>query len=218
MIDYAAARLHMVDSQLRTNKVTDEGVLDAFLAVPRERFVPAPLHGIAYVDDDVPLGGGRFLTEPMVVARMLQEAAIGASDTVLEVGCAGGYGTALLARLARSVVGIDSDAGLVSEAQERLRALGIANAAVICCPMTEGYASRAPYDVIIFEGAVERIPEAIAEQLAEDGRLVAVVEESGAVGRAMLMTRTNGVVSRRPIFDAAVSPLPGFRREAGFVF
>ncbi len=218
MIDYAAARLNMVDSQLRPNKVTSNAVLDAFLAVPRERFVPAQSHGIAYIDDNLPLGGGRWLMAPMVLARLIQEAAIGPGDTVLDIGCATGYGLAILSRLAREAVGIDADPRLTAQAQARLRELGIANAAVIDGEMTGGYPGRAPYAAIIIEGAVAEIPETVSSQLSEGGRLVAVVQEKGRVGRAVLMARTNGVMAQRPIFDAAVPLLPGFQRAPSFVF
>lgn len=218
MIDYAAARLTMVESQLRTNKVTDEAVLDAFLAVPRERFVPAPLRGTAYVDDDLPLGGGRHLMEPMVLARLLQLAEIGRGDRVLEIGCATGYGTALLARLARSVVAIESDVELARQAMARLRELGIGNVAVLEASLTAGYPGRAPYDVILFEGAVASIPDAIAQQLADRGRLVAVLQEGEGVGRAVLMSSVGGMLSRRPCFDASVPLLPGFQPAPSFVF
>lgn len=218
MIDYAAARLNMVESQLRTNKVTDEAVLDAFLAIPRERFVPASLRGNAYIDDDIPLGGERWLMEPMVLARLLQLAAVERDDTVLDIGGATGYGSAVLARLARSVVAVEADAELVRQAGARLRELGFANAAVIEGPLTEGYAGRAPYDAIVIEGAVAQIPEAVTRQLAEGGRLVAVVKKPGGIGRAVLMTRSGGVLSQRPAFDAAVRPLPGFQPRPSFVF
>lgn len=218
MIDYAAVRLNMVESQIRTNKVTDEAVLDAFLAVPRERFVTPALRGTAYVDDDIPLGGGRYLMEPMVLARMLQLAEIRPDATVLDIGCASGYGTALLARLARNVVAIDSDPHLVEQAAVRLRELAVGNATAIAGSMTEGYPGRAPYDAIVFEGAVARIPEAIADQLGEGGRLVAVMQGNGRVGQAVLMMRTNGVLSRRAVFDASVPILPGFQHEPSFVF
>ena len=218
MIDYAAARLTMVESQLRTNKVMDEAVLDAFLAVPRERFTPPALRGAAYVDDDLPLGGGRYLMQPMVLARLLQLAAIGRGDRVLEVGCATGYGTALLARLARSVVAIESEVELARQAMARLRELGIGNVAVLEAPLAAGYPGRAPYDVILFEGAVQRIPDAVAQQLADRGRLVAVVQEEGGMGRAVLMGSAGGVLSRRACFDAAVPLLPGFQAEPSFVF
>lgn len=218
MIDYAAARLNMVESQLRTNKVTDEAVLDAFLSVPRERFVPPALHATAYVDDDIPLGGGRYLMEPMVLARLIQLAAVSRTDTVLEIGCGTGYGTAVLARLARGVVAVEPDPALAAQAAARLRELGAGNATVIEAQLPEGHVTRAPYGVILLEGAAARIPEAIGRQLAEGGRLVAVMQERGGMGQAVLMTRINGVLSRRPAFDAAIPLLPGFQREASFVF
>jgi protein-L-isoaspartate(D-aspartate) O-methyltransferase len=218
MIDYAAARLNMVESQIRTNKVTDEALLDAFLAVPRERFVPAALRGTAYVDGDIPLGGGRSMMEPMVLARLLHLAAIERDDAVLEIGCATGYGTALLARLARAVVAIESDPQFVAQAAARLRELGAGNAAVIEAPLVQGYPGRAPYDVIVLQGAVAQVPEAISRQLAEGGRLVAVVHGANGLGQATLMIRAGGVLSGRPIFDAAVALLPGFQPEPSFVF
>jgi protein-L-isoaspartate(D-aspartate) O-methyltransferase len=218
MTDYAAARLNMVESQLRTNKVTNEAVLAAFLAVPRERFVPPALRGNAYVDEDLPLGSGRHLLEPMVFARLVQLAAIEPQETVLEIGCATGYGTAILARLARNVIGIDSDPQFVGQAAARLRELGIGNASVVEAPVAAGLPNRAPYNVILFEGAVPEIPEALSRQLGEGGRLVAVVRAGEGVGRATLVARTNGVVAHRAVFDAAAPSLPGFQPAPGFVF
>jgi protein-L-isoaspartate(D-aspartate) O-methyltransferase len=218
MLDYAAARLTMVESQLRTNKVIDERVLEAFLAVPRERFVPPTLSGTAYIDEDLPLGHGRYLMEPMVAARMLQLAQISPADTVLEIGAATGYGTALLARLARSVVAVEEVAAFCQQARTRLKELAIANAEVIEAPLAAGYPARAPYDAIIFEGAVQRIPDAIAAQLAEGGRLVAVLRGESGTGRAQVMTRLGGVLSQRPVFDAAIPLLPGFQAAPSFVF
>ncbi len=138
MIDYSAARLNMVESQLRTNKVTNERVLDAFLAVPRERFVAPALAGIAYVDDDVPLGGGRFLLEPMVLARLLQLAAIEPDDSVLEIGAATGYVTALLARLAARVVAVECDGKLLATARTRLQELLVSNVTLVEGPLERG--------------------------------------------------------------------------------
>jgi protein-L-isoaspartate(D-aspartate) O-methyltransferase len=218
MTDYAAARLNMVESQLRTNKVTNEAVLAAFLAVPRERFVPPALRGTAYVDDDLPLGDGRHLLEPMVFARLVQLAAIEPQDTVLEIGCATGYGTAILARLARTVVGIDSDQQFIAQAAARLRELGIGNASVVEAPLAAGLPTRAPYSVIVIQGAIAEIPEAVSRQLAEGGRLVAVVKAGEGVGRATLVARSNGVVAHRAIFDAAAPSLPGFQPAPSFVF
>ena len=218
MIDYAQARLNMVDSQLRTNKVTDPRVLEAFLAVPRERFVPAGLRGTAYVDDDLPLGGGRYLLAPMTEARLLQLAAIGPDEAVLEIGCATGYGTAVIARLARSVVAIESDPALAEQAAARLRELAVGNATVIAAPLEEGYPGLGPYGAVVFQGGVARLPDAFAPQLAEGGRLVAVMPKAVGMGQAVIMTRFGSLLSRRPSFDAAAPPLPGFQREPSFVF
>jgi len=218
MFDYRAARLNMVESQLRTNKVTDAAVLDAFLAVPRERFVPEPLTGSAYVDEDIPLGGGRYLLEPMVLAKLLQLAEIGPDAGVLEIGAGTGYGTAILSRLAERVVAVESDVRLAGIARQRLQELAAGNVTLLEGHLEEGYPAGAPYEVIVFGGAVASVPEPIARQLAEGGRLVAVVKSGAGPGQAVLVTRTAGVLSHRPVFDAGVALLPGFVSTPGFVF
>lgn len=218
MNDYAAARLNMVESQLRPNKVTDLGVLGAFLDLPRESFVPEPLRGVAYVDEDVPLGGGRYLMEPMVMARLVQLAAIKPIDSVLEIGAATGYGTAVLARLADAVIGLESDPKLAQTAEAALRRLDVRNASVMPGPFAEGYPAMAPYDVILLCGAAERVPPQLLEQLAEGGRLVGVIAPPGEPGRATLITRVSGAFSRRIEFDASTPVLPGLQLEPGFAF
>jgi protein-L-isoaspartate(D-aspartate) O-methyltransferase len=217
-MDFAAARLNMVDSQLRPNRVADAVLLDAFLAVPRERFVPVAFHDAAYFDDDLPIGNGRMMLAPMVLARLLDVAQIGATDKVLDIGCATGYGTAIVARLAASAVGVEEDAGLARQARSRLAELGVLHADIVEGPLAQGHAAGAPYDVIVIEGAVDAIPDAIAAQLAEGGRLVTVVKDGGRMGRATLMGRIQGGLSHRPLFDAAAAPLPGFGRAPAFVF
>jgi protein-L-isoaspartate(D-aspartate) O-methyltransferase len=223
MINEPAARLNMVEGQLRTNKVTDEAVLDGFLTTPRGRFVPSNLRGIAYVDDDIPLGNGRFLVEPLVLARLLQLAEIGKDDKVLEIGCASGYATAILAKIAASVVAVESDPQLAAAARANLQALGIGNVQLQEAAMTAGWRAGAPYNVILINGAVGEIPASISEQLAEGGRLVTVTEGSAGpvearCGSAVLMTRAEGKLSNRPAFDATVEMLPGFARRPAFVF
>jgi protein-L-isoaspartate(D-aspartate) O-methyltransferase len=223
MINEPAARLNMVEGQLRTNKVTDEAVLDGFLTTPRERFVPANLRGIAYVDDDIPLGHGRFVMEPMVLARLLQLAEIGKTDKVLEIGCATGYATAILAKLAASVVAVESDPRLSAAARANLTALGLGNVQLQEAPLEAGWRAGAPYNVILVNGAVGEIPAAVTDQLAEGGRLVTVTEGSAGpsearCGCAVLMTRAEGKLSSRSIFDATVEVLPGFARRPAFVF
>ena len=207
----------MVNGQIRTNKVTDQRVAAALLAVPRELFVPKALRSVAYVDEDIAIGGGRYLMEPMVFARLLQAAEIEPRHVVLDVGCGTGYSTAVLARLAGSVVAIESDEELAARARELVAELAMDNAAVVISRLSDGYAEQAPYDVILLNGAVEVVPDVLTGQLAEGGRMVLVKRERG-VGKAWLYRRDQGVVSGRELFDAQVMPLPGFAKPAAFVF
>ena len=217
-MDYAAARRNMVESQLRTNRVSDPRVLEAFETVARELFVPEVKRGIAYIDKDMAIAEDRYLMEPRVLARLLQAAAVEAGDMVLVIGCGTGYSCAILAQLAATVVALECDAGLVEKANHTLSELGIDNAVVVEGALTDGYAKQAPYNVILIAGAVSEVPPAIGDQLAEGGRLVTVVRDRAGIGRATLMQRTPGAISSRTLFDAATPFLPGFAREAGFVF
>jgi protein-L-isoaspartate(D-aspartate) O-methyltransferase len=213
-----AARSAMIESQIRPNKVTDERVIGAFAAIRRELFVPAQLRAVAYVDEDLPLGGGRFLLEPMVTARLLQAAAIEARDTALLVGAGSGYEAAVTAMLARNVVALEADPEFARRARAALVEHAISAANVVEGPLARGYPQRAPYDAILFGGAVTEIPPEIAAQLAEGGRLVAVVRAAQGVGRATLMLRAGGAVGRRILFDAAIPFLPGFEPRPAFAF
>lgn len=207
----------MVENQLRPNKVTDARVLAAMGAVPRERFVPEGLQGVAYVDEDLSIGEDRVLMEPMVLARMLQAAGIGPTDTVLHVGCATGYASAVMAMLAGTVVALESDPDLAATATELLADLQIANAAVVEGDLAKGLADQGPYDLILVEGAVSGVPEALVDQIADGGQLLAIVRGNG-VGVVTLYRRENGVVGHRPLFDAATPVLPGFEARKAFVF
>lgn len=218
MVDYAAARLNMVESQLRTNKVTNPALIEAFEHVPRELFVPERLRGIAYVDEDIEIGPGRFLMEPMVLARLLQEARPQPGDVALDLGCGAGYAAAILARLCGTVVALESDQRMAAQATQTLGQLGIDNAVVVEGPLDAGYPAQGPYNVILVNGAVSEVPQAIRDQLAEGGRLVAVVRNASRIGRAMLLQRSGDVVSGRVLFDAAVPLLPDFEAKPGFVF
>ena len=218
MIDHAAARRNMVSGQIRTNRVTDERLIDAMEEIPRERFVPHAKRGLAYVDEDVEIASGRYLMEPMVLARLVQEAEIAASDMVLDVGCGTGYASAVMARLAGTVIALDIDESLVSEAEQALSAVGADNAIVVTGPLAEGFAEQAPYDVILVGGAVDHLPQALADQLAEAGRIVGVVREPGRVGQATLWARHRGALSSRSLFEASLPPLPGIVRPVRFEF
>lgn len=223
MSDYATARLNMVESQVRPNQVTDGRILQAMLEIPREAFVPASMRSLAYIDEDIRLRSAgrdapaRSLMAPMPLARLIQLADIEASDLVLDVGCASGYSTAILARLAESVVGLECDEALAESAGKTLMELEADNAAVVTGPLADGYAEEGPYDVILLNGSVPQDPDALLAQLRDGGRLVAVVAEHG-FGKATLFQNTSSVISRRPAFDAGAPPLPGFERAAAFVF
>jgi protein-L-isoaspartate(D-aspartate) O-methyltransferase len=218
MTVFETARAHMIESQLRPNRVRDARVLSAFAAVRRELFVPEHLRAVAYIDEDLPLGANRFLMEPAIAARLLQSAAIEPNDAVLMVGAGTGYEAALAARLARSVVALEEERDLARRAREILVEHSIASVSVVDGPLTVGYPSRAPYDVIFFCGAVAEVPSEIAAQLAEGGRLLVVIRPANAVGRAMLTTRTGGVLGRRALFDAATRLLPALSPKPAFVF
>lgn len=217
-MDYATARLNMVESQVRTNKVTDPKVVDALLAVPRERFVPEKLRGVAYVDKDLPLGGARSLLEPMVLARLLQAAQIKPSHRVLDVGAATGYSTAVLSRLALSVVALEEEPRLAEEARRNLHELMLNNASVVVGDLAAGHPKSAPYDVILVNGAVAGVPPAMKAQLAEGGRLAVVIKSGAGMGQATLFTRVGDSLSGRVIFDAGTPLLPGFVPQESFVF
>ena len=215
--DFAAARHLMVESQIKPNGVTDAAVLAALASTPREDFVPKGVRAIAYVDEDVAVGGGRFLMEPRVFAKLLQAAEVEAHELVLDIACGTGYSTAVLARLAASVVAVESDADLVATATAKLAGIGATNATVVAGDPRLGHPDQGPYDVIVIEGAVEQVPQALLDQLADDGRLLAVVR-TRRQGVATLFERTAGVIGHRPLFDAGVPLLAGFELEPGFSF
>ena len=220
--DFAEQRIKMVDGQIRTTDVTDIPLLDAMLAVPREDFVPARRRALAYIDEDLLISGeagkgARYLMEPSPFAKLVQLAAIRPGDFILDVGAGTGYSAAILSRLASSVIALESDAALADQATATLAGLGYDNVAVVKGPLQAGYPSQAPYDVIFVGGCVEELPDALLAQLKEGGRLIAV-EGGGNAGVARLYVKSNGIVSGRRAFNAAVKPLPGFERVRVFEF
>lgn len=212
-----AARRRMVDGQLLPNQVTDARLIAAMGEVPREAFVPENRRDVAYRDEDLELAAGRFLMEPRVFARMLQAANIQPSDVVLDVGCASGYSAAVLARLAATVVALESDKALAAQATSALSQLGIDNAVVVEGPLAAGLAKQGPFDVIVVEGAIERRPDDLLGQLADGGRLVAVQVERG-IGRATLWRRSGELKARLDLFDASVPRLAEFDVAPAFEF
>ncbi|WP_428682545.1 protein-L-isoaspartate O-methyltransferase family protein [Reyranella sp.] len=219
MTDFALARRNMVEGQLRPNRVNDAGLLAALGELPREHFLPEGLRSVAYADDDVPLGNGRFMMEPMVLARLIQILQPRGEDKAMVLAAGLGYGAAILARLTKSVVAVEADAGLAAAARKTLADLGVSGVEQVASPAELGVAASGPYDVILIEGAVHEVPKAIADQLAEGGRLATVIADpSGALGVAHLFVKQGGVMSGRPLFDAGTPLLPGFARPARFTF
>ena len=222
MFDFTAARRMMVDGQVRTSDVTDPRIVASMLALARERFVPDDMAAMAYLDRDLPVteergAAGRFLLKPMVLAKLIQAAEVGEGDHVLDVACATGYSSALLARLARSVVALESDGALAQRARDNLASLAARNVEVVTGPLAAGWAERAPYDVILLNGATEVRPQTLLAQLMDGGRLVGVVGR-GPASKATIYTAAGGRSSARTIFDASAPVLSGFTATPAFVF
>ena len=221
-MDFVQARNNMVDCQVRPSDVTDLRLLAAMLELPRERFVPPAQADLAYSDFAVPLGPAspdlpaRRLMRPRDIAKLIQAAEVEPDDIALVVGCASGYGAALLSRLVSQVVALEQDSGLAAFAGEALRKCGIHTVSIAAGPLNAGWPARAPYDVIVVEGAIEALPSALPNQLTDGGRLVCV--EGRGLARAMLYRSETGVVSGRSVFDAAAPLLPGFSVPAAFIF
>ena len=216
---FATARKTMVDCQLRPSKVTDQFILDAFMTIPREDFVGKQQRALAYVDEDLPLSGGRCLMEPMVLARLLQSLEIRPDDSVLIVGAGCGYGTAVAAKLAGSVIAIETRANLVDKAQDVLVSIGIDNAAIVKSRLVDGYPEEGPYDRILIEGGVETVPDSLLKQLTPKGRLAAIYRKPGhPVGVASVWTRSGKDFTRTPLFDAQVPNLDEFNAKVEFSF
>ena len=223
MTSFDEQRLNMVESQVRPSDVTDRRLLRAMGVVPREAFTDAKLHAIAYMDRDLPVaadgrsGGRRALLAPRVLARMVQALEIGDVHRVLDVGTATGYGAAVLAQIAGTVVALESDPALAASATTTLQRLGRVNVTVVAGPLSGGAATEGPYDAILIEGVVSDVGPALLDQLKDGGRLVAILSAAGG-SRVMLWRRVGTAVDRRPIMDASGPALPGFETAPGFVF
>ena len=221
MSGFSTARQKMVDGQVRPSDVTDIRIIDAMLAVPREAFVPESKRALAYLDLDLDVSAGgsarRFLIKPAVLAKMLQAAEIKEADRVLVVGCASGYAAAVIAKFAPHVTATESDPALAANASDVLAQNGCGNVTVRNAAAAEGDPANAPFDVIVLNGATEIVPEKLAGQLRDGGRLVGVFAISRSQ-RATIVTRSHGDFGNRALFDAAAPVLPGLERLPAFVF
>jgi protein-L-isoaspartate(D-aspartate) O-methyltransferase len=222
-MDFEAARVKMVENQIRTTDVTSHSVLNAFLSVPREAFVPEKSKPLAYIDNDVQIAAAadgrqpRYLMEASPLAKLLQLAAITKDDVVLEVGAGTGYTSALLSQLAGAVVALECDDVLAAQAKEALARLNCANVTVVTGNLAQGHAAAAPYDLIFIDGAVEEVPATLLSQLRDGGRLVAV-QGYGNAACAKVFVRERDTFSENAFFNASVKPLPGFAKAREFVF
>ena len=217
-MDFSSARRIMVDCQILPNNVTDQRIIDAMMELPREMFVPNTKCSIAYVDEYLALGFGRFLIPPMVAARLLQILELKSTDVALSIGAGTGYSIAILGRIVETVVAIEQTSSLAKNATENLSKLGIDNVAIIEGRLTGGAPKQSPYNIIFFDGAISEVPTVISDQLAEEGRLISMIKKPGGICQAHLMTRNHGVISSRNIFEASTPLLPGFEEKTKFVF
>ena len=216
--DYADARNNMVDSQIRPNKVNDPRIIAAMRELPREQFVPAQMRDMAYIDSDVSIGHGRFLMEPMVIARLVQLLAPIEGEQALVIGCGSGYGAALLAACGARVTALEEDRALLDMARATLTRLA-PSVSVVSGPLADGWPNGAPYDLILIEGAVQQIPAVLNAQVRVDtGRLATVLKPASGMGHAVLAEPTPVGLRAQPAFDCGTPLIPSLQPRPGFVF
>ena len=218
-VAFKSLRKAMVDSQIRPNKVFDLDVINAFSAVPKEMFVPKHLQDIAYIDEDITLTGGRCIMEAMIMGRFFQTLNLAPTDSVMTIASSTGYAAAVLSHLVTSVIGIESRANMVEKAQNNVSSLGIGNVAFVKSRLQDGLASEAPYNAIFIEGGVEAIPDSLFAQLAEGGRLAAVLRSNDQqVGQSTIWTKSNNSISQTALFNAQIPMLEEFKAKPKFSF
>ncbi|MBJ6371382.1 protein-L-isoaspartate O-methyltransferase family protein [Sedimentitalea arenosa] len=215
MTDYAARRRMMVDTQVRPSDVTKFPIIDAMLSVPREVFLPDALREAAYAGENIDLGDGRVVLEPRTLAKMLDALDISGDEMVLDIGCAHGYSSAVVARMAQVVVALEEDETMAAEAETALADAGVDNVIVHTGALAQGAAEHGPYDVILIEGGIGTLPDAIADQLKEGGRIACLFMED-ALGVVRIGYKSGGAISWRFEFNAGAPVLPGFRKQEAF--
>src|SRR5580658_5200929 len=204
---FADARNRMVDSQVRPNRVTDPRILAAMRAIPRDRFLPPAMAALAYADQDVPLGNGRVLLAPMLLAKLLQLIAPVAGERALVVASGVGYGAAVLAACGVRVIALEQDEALLAVARTALVAAS-PGVNLVAGALAGGWQAEAPYDIVFIEGAVASVPAAIAAQLRQEaGRLVTVIRDTAGPGQAVRGEATQAGLQLRPEFDCATLPI-----------
>lgn len=225
-MDFERARRNMIDCQIRPNRVINPDVIAAMETTPRELFTPPSKRALAYLDQDLALGDGRWLIEPMVLARLVQALSPQRDEVALVVGSGAGYGAAILSQLTQTVFALETDADLSRAAAQAWPAAGCDNVVAVSGPLPDGAPAHAPFDVILVEGAVDGAPGALIAQIGSGGRMVCVEREpmttaqvsglAGGLGRAALYSNADGVTGRRFLFDAYTPALPGFEAPKEF--
>lgn len=205
----------MVDTQVRPNDVTKYNVIAAMLEIPREEFVPDSRRDVAYVGENIEIARGRVVLEPRTIAKMIDALDLQPTELVLNLAAGYGYTAAVLGRLAQAVVAVEEDAEMAAEATRRLAGIGADNVAVVQGPLAAGHKAEAPYDAILIEGAIEELPDSLAEQLAEGGRIITLFLDA-TVGVVRSGVKLDGVITWRYAFNAGAPVLPGFRRVREF--
>lgn len=216
-MDLTRVRDLMVETQVRTNDVTDTRILHAMRTLPRERFAPAQRRSLAYADLEVEIAPGRTLMRPRDLAKLVQALAPGADERALEIAGATAYGAAVLAACCREVVSLDPDPNLSFAARAALESAGVPNVRTVSTAAVEGWRDDAPYDLIMLNGSAEIVPEAWFAQLGDGGRLGVIVRD-GPAGAARIYTKSGEAVSYRIAFDAAPPVAPGLARPPAFSF
>ncbi len=215
---FETMRAAMVDSQLRTVGVNVPAVVEALRQVPRERFVPQAWARLAYLDEDIALGDGRVVMKPMLLGRLLTEALVQPGERVLLVGAATGYAAAVLAALGATVTAVEENAALAETVRGNLAALGVEGVTVLEGPLTAGAPTGAPYDLLLIEGAVDHLPQALIDQVKEGGRIAAAIVNAAGVSQLSIGRVVAGVAGFAAFADLPVPVLPGFQRVRGFSF
>jgi len=217
-MDFAAARRHMVDSQVRPNDVTDPRVLHAFDTVERERFLPAELKSQAYVDREIVYAPGRSMLTAREHAKLLSALAIRPGDLILDVASGSGYSAAVLSQLGEMIVCVENDEALAAKSQDNWSGAGVVNAAVVSADPASGAPKQGPFDVIVIAAAIESEPTALLRQLKDGGRVGAILRKRG-VAKGVVWRRSGAAFAAHEIFDASAKTIaPGFMQPKAFVF
>lgn len=215
MTDFSARRIMMVDTQVRPSDVTKFPIIEAMLSVQREDFVPAGQREAAYMGENLELGSGRVMLEPRTLAKMLDAIDIAPHDLVLDIGSGLGYSSAVIAHMAQAVVALEEDEDMAREAPDALMTAGADNVITHCGPLATGAKEHGPYDVIMIQGGVGRVPKDINEQIKDGGRIICLFMD-GALGEVRVGYKTDSRISWRRVFNAGAPILSGFQKSEAF--